>query len=318
MTKNQREDYALQYTTQIAYFLCSQNMGVKDLYRACNLNDIPGKKDAEKFSNKFLIFRDYGVSKPTPEELFFAETCRIKREHEKRESGLLFFVGILAPLLSIVCVALIIVGTATYNLAIALPPVFVLFSIWYIASMALDRAGGNEMLLRDYTKYSKPPFDSIEDLKAACKKCHLDDTIQAIYDHLSSLSDKKTEGAELLSRGQAESRNASKLMAMFAHHHQGFFGWFIPWHIGTEAKGIPIIKSKYAEDIEKFLLLTSRKSPTSTCPVSAGDISLTPGSSSSNDHSNSPSQHNKKESTRNLNTKKVILVKSSRYTNPRK
>ena len=65
--------------------------------------------------------------------------------------------------------------------------------------MALDRAGGNEMLLRDYTKYSNPSFDSIDDLKAACKKYHLDDTIQAIYDHLSSLFDQKTEGAELLS-----------------------------------------------------------------------------------------------------------------------
>ena len=46
--------------------------------------------------------------------------------------------------------------------------------------MALDRAGGNEMLLRDYTKYSNPSFDSI-------------------YDHLIILFDQKTEGAELLS-----------------------------------------------------------------------------------------------------------------------
>ena len=304
MTKKQIEDYALQQTTQIAYFHCSQNMGVQDLYKACNLNDIPGKDDAEKFLNKFLISRDYGVSKPTSEELFFAETCKIKRQHEKRESGLLFFVGILVPLLSIVCVALIIVGAATYNLAIALPPVFVLFSIWYIASMALDRAGGNEMLLRDYTKYSKPPFDSIDDLKAACKKCHLDDTVQAIYDHLSSLSDKKTEDAELFSRGQVERRQASKLMAMFAHHHQGLFGWFMPWCTGIEAKGNPTIKSRYAEDIEKFLLLTSQKSSTSTRPVSSGNIALTQEPSSSNDHTNGPAQDNKKESNKTSTPKK--------------
>ena len=303
MTKNQREDYALQYTTQIAYILCSQNMGVKDLYQACNLNGIPGKDDAEKFSNKFLIFRDYGVSKPTPEELFFAETWKIKREHEKRESGLLFFVGILAPLLSIACVALIIVGAATYNLAIALPPIFVLFSIWYIASLGLDRAGGNEMLLSDYTKYSIPPFDSIDALKDVCKKCHLDDTVQNIYDHLRNFSDKNIEGDESLSRDQVK-RKASKLMGMFVRHHQGLFGWFIPWCTGTEVKGNTTIKSKYTEDIEKFLVLTSSRSHTGTRPVSAVNIVPTQESSSSDDHTNNPSPHNKKDSNKTTTPKK--------------
>ena len=99
-------------------------------------------------------------------------------------------------------------------------------------------------------------------------------------------------------------RQASKLLAMLAHHHQGLFGWFMPWCTSTEPKGNPTIKSTYAEDIGKFLLLTAPMSPISTRPVSAGNIALTQEPSSSNDHTNSLSQHNRKGSGKTSTPKK--------------
>jgi len=311
MTNNHTDDYALKYATKIAFFLCSQNMGVQDIYRACNLSDIPGKNDAEKFSNKFPIFPGSDAPKSTSKELFFAETRKIQREHAEREGMDLFVLG-LVFLLAIACIALIVAApylAIAFAGAVAISefrkPLMLYFIVegavglaqacGFAATIQLDRSKRGEELLRELTQYSPSPFESIEDLKAACKECNLEDTIQTIYDHLSNLPDKTTEHTDFINRGHAERTQARKLMGMFASHHQGLFGWYIPWLTGTEAKGDPATKRRYNKDIERVFSATSQIPTTSRPPVSADSITLREGTPSHNNPQSSERKQGKKK-----------------------
>ena len=284
---NNQKDYALQYTSQIALFLCSQNMALKDIYQACNLDDTVGKDNEEKLSNKFPLFPDSHAPKPSNKELFFAEARQVKGNHAFSEGADLFLMTLMI-LATLTCLALIVVApyaAAAIAAAIAVSEVRKPLMIYFIiegavgliqtlglgATIQLDRIDRNEELLREYTGYSKIEFKSVEELKEACKECHLDGIIQEIYDDLSRLPDKTTEQTDLFDKGNAERKQANKLMGKFARHHQGLFGWFIPWLTGTEAKGGHAIKQKYTQDIEK-VFHSAPQVPTTTQAISSGDI----------------------------------------------
>lgn len=306
MTNNQKNDYALEYTTKIALFLCSQNMALKDIYQACNLNDTPGENNREKFLKKFPLFPDSNAPKPSTKELFFAETRTVKNDHAEQE-GIDLFMMTLLTLSVIVCIALIVVApyaAAAIAGAIAISELRKPLMIYYIAEGAVglartlglaatvqfDRADRNEALLNAYTQYSKVTFNSVDDLKNACKECHLDDTIQAIYDHLRKLPDATTEATDFLSQGKAEREHANKLMGKFASHHQGLFGWFTPWLTSTEAKGGPTVKRKYAQDIEKVFSSLSSVSTNNTAPISTRDITVSEATKPSHNRTNDRNQ----------------------------
>ena len=164
-------------------------MALKDIYQACNLNDTPGENNGEKFLKKFPLFPDSNAPKPSTKELFFAETRSVKNDHAEQEAIDLFMMALLT-LSVIVCIALIVV--APY------------------AAAAIAGAIAISELRKPLMIY-----------KSACKECPLDDTIQAIYDHLKQLPDATTEANDFLNQGKAEREHANKLMGKFASHHQG-------------------------------------------------------------------------------------------------
>ena len=284
---NNPKDYALEYTTKIALFLCSQNMALKDIYQACNLDNTDGKDNEEKFSNKFPLFPDSHTPNPSNKELFFAEARQVKGNHAFSEGADLFLMT-LVTLATLTCIALIVVApyaAALIAAAIVASEVRNPLMFYFIiegalgliqtlglgATIQLDRIDRNEELLRAYTEYSKIKFNSVEELKEACKECHLDGIIQEIYDDLSRLPDKTTEQTDLLDQGNAERKQANKLMGKFARHHQGLFGWFIPWLTGTEAKGGQAITQKYAGDIKKVFDSVTQVPTTSTATALSSD-----------------------------------------------
>ena len=99
-------DKALEYTTKIALFLCSQNMTLKDIFDKCNLVDIKADGRDNQFNEKFPIFSKKGTEKPSAEEQFYADVRRVRGQHAEREGFDMILMTVLSLAL-IACIAAI-------------------------------------------------------------------------------------------------------------------------------------------------------------------------------------------------------------------
>ena len=76
----ERNDKALEYTTKLAMFLCSQNMTLDSIYDKCH---IQGDNKAEQFHEKFPLF-DRTNATPSSTERFYADVREVKDQYATR------------------------------------------------------------------------------------------------------------------------------------------------------------------------------------------------------------------------------------------
>ncbi|MEC8064024.1 MAG: hypothetical protein VX112_04180 [Pseudomonadota bacterium] len=259
-------DKALEYTTKIALFLCSQNMTLKDIFDKCNLVDIKAEGRDNQFNEKFPIFSKKGTEKPSAEEQFYADVRRVRGQHAEREGFDMILMTVLSLAL-IACIALIafapIIAGAIAG-AIALSEFKKPLMIYFIADgvlgilrtvglgmqYKLERIDDNRDLIEDYNIFTQSEFASIDDLV----KCLPDDMkklVKSLYGDIQNASNAVTSEDHFEHRLAMKNR-ANELMEKFASHHQGVRGWFSTWITGREEARKTNNLVQYNRDIGKL------------------------------------------------------------------
>ena len=264
---NENNEKALEYTTKIALFLCSQNMTLKDIFDKCNLDGIKAGGRDNKFNKKFPIFRKKGNEGPSAEEQFYADVRRVRGEHAEREGFDMILMTVLSLAL-IACITLIafapVIAGAIAG-AIALSEFKKPLMIYFIADgvlgilrtvglgmqYKLERMDDNRDLIKDYNTFTQSEFTSIEDLV----KCLPDDMkklVESLYDDIKNTSDAE-KSEDHFEHTLAMRSRANELMEKFASHHQGVRGWFSTWITGREEARKTKNLEVYKQDLQSII-----------------------------------------------------------------
>ena len=264
---NENNEKALEYTTKIALFLCSQNMTLKDIFDKCKLNDIEADGMDNKFYKKFPIFRNKGNEGPSAEEQFYADVRRVRGEHAEREGFDMILMTVLSLAL-IACIALIafapIIAGAIAG-AIALSEFKRPLMIYFIADgvlgilrtvglgmqYKLERMDDNRDLIKDYNTFTQSEFKSIEDL-VKCLPGDMEDLVRRLYNNMQNASNAE-KSEDHFEHTLAMRNRANELMEKFASHHQGVRGWFSTWITGREEARKTKNLEAYKQDLQSIV-----------------------------------------------------------------
>ena len=264
---NENNEKALEYTTKIALFLCSQNMTLKDIFDKCKLNDIEADGMDNKFYKKFPIFRNKGNEGPSAEEQFYADVRRVRGEHAEREGWDMILMTVLSLAL-IACITLIAFAPVIAGViagAIALSEYNKPLMFYFIADGVLgilrtvglgmqykfERMDDNRDLIKDYNTFTQSEFTSIDDL-VKCLPGDMEDLVRRLYNNMQNASNA-VKPEDHFEHTLAMRNRANELMEKFASHHQGVRGWFSTWITGREEARKTKNLEAYKQDLQSIV-----------------------------------------------------------------